>query len=238
MEGIKDFTAYEICDLIRESNLGEPDMLKILKEYTEGYDLELLEALYDEVENYIGIEKDKMMGKLSKKEFEDKIKEYEELGKELPLLDMSSISKIDPKAKATPILDLEQLFFPFEFFSVYQFKKMIISKIKEKREKNNQEEIQGTILDFSEDKLEVKTNLVILQNLGIFDYLIKEHQLSINKIASLLSCILGVSTTTLQSYINPMLSPNTESKNAPTEKHINKAMQILRQLDIKIKESK
>lgn len=238
MEGIKDFTAYEICDLIRESNLGEPDMLKILKEYTEGYDLELLEALYDEVENYIGIEKDKMMGKLSKKEFEDKIKEYEELGKELSLLDMSSISKIDPKAKATPILDLEQLFFPFEFFSVYQFKKMIISKIKEKREKNNQEEIQGTILDFSEDKLEVKTNLVILQNLGIFDYLIKEHQLSINKIASLLSCILGVSTTTLQSYINPMLSPNTESKNAPTEKHINKAMQILRQLDIKIKESK
>ena len=200
--------------------------------------MELLEALYDEVENYIGIEKDKMMGKLSKKEFEDKIKEYEELGKELPLLDMSSISKIDPKAKATPILDLEQLFFPFEFFSVYQFKKMIISKIKEKREKNNQEEIQGTILDFSEDKLEVKTNLVILQNLGIFDYLIKEHQLSINKIASLLSCILGVSTTTLQSYINSMLSPNTESKNAPTEKHINKAMQILRQLDIKIKESK
>ena len=238
MEYIKDLPAYEICDLIRERNLGEPDMLKILKEYTEGYDLELLEALYNEVEIYIGIEKDEMMGKLSKKEFEDKIKEYEELGKELPLLDMSSISKIDPKAKATPRLDLEQLFFPFEFFSVYQFQKMIISKIKEKRQKNNQEEIQGTILDFSEDKLEVKTNLVILQKLGIFDYLIKEHQLSINKIASLLSSILGVSTTTLQSYINPMLSPNTESKNAPTEKHINKAMQILRQLDIKIKEGK
>ena len=238
MEYIKDLPAYEICDLIRERNLGEPDMLKILKEYTEGYDLELLEALYNEVEIYIGIEKDEMMGKLSKKEFEDKIKEYEELGKELPLLDMNSISKIDPKAKATPRLDLEQLFFPFEFFSVYQFQKMIISKIKEKRQKNNQEEIQGTILDFSEDKLEVKTNLVILQKLGIFDYLIKEHQLSINKIASLLSSILGVSTTTLQSYINPMLSPNTERKNAPTEKHINKAMQILRQLDIKIKEGK
>lgn len=238
MEYIKDLPAYEICDLIRERNLGEPDMLKILKEYTEGYDLELLEALYNEVEIYIGIEKDEMMGKLSKKEFEDKIKEYKGLGKELPLLDMSSISKIDSKAKATPILDLEQLFFPFEFFSVYQFQKMIISKIKEKRQKNNQEKIQGTILDFSEDKLEVKTNLVILQKLGIFDYLIKEHQLSINKIASLLSSILGVSTTTLQSYINPMLSPNTESKNAPTEKHINKAMQILRQLDIKIKEGK
>ncbi|WP_288869317.1 hypothetical protein [uncultured Capnocytophaga sp.] len=238
MEGIKDFTAYEICDLIRVRNLGEPDMLKILKEYTEGYDLELLEALYNEVEIYIGIEKDEMSGEISKKEIDDKIKEYEKLGKEPPLLDMSSISKIDPKAKTTPRLDLEQLFFPFEFFSVYQFKKMIISKIKEKRQKNNQEEIQGVILDFSEDKLEVKTNLVILQKLGIFDYLIKEHQLSINKIASLLSSILGVPTTTLQSYINPMLSPNTESKNAPTEKHINKAMQILRQLDIKIKEGK
>ena len=238
MEGIKDFTAYEICDLIRKRNLGEPDMLKILKEYTEGYNLELLEALHNEVENYIGIEKDEMRGKISKEEIDDKIKEYKELEKELPVLDMSFISKIDPKAKATPILDLEQLFFPFEFFSVYQFQKMIISKIKEKRQKNNQEEIQGTIFDFSEDKLEVKTNLVILQKLGIFDYLIKEHQLSINKIASLLSSILGVSTTTLQSYINPMLSPNTESKNAPTEKHINKAMQILRQLDIKIKEGK
>ena len=238
MEYIKDLTAYEICDLIRKRNLGEPDMLKILKEYTEGYNLELLEALHNEVENYIGIEKDEMRGKISKEEIDDKIKEYKELEKELPVLDMSFISKIDPKAKATPILDLEQLFFPFEFFSVYQFQKMIISKIKEKRQKNNQEEIQGTILDFSEDKLEVKTNLVILQKLGIFDYLIKEHQLSINKIASLLSSILGVSTTTLQSYINPMLSPNTESKNAPTEKHINKAMQILRQLDIKIKEGK
>ena len=179
-----------------------------------------------------------MSGEISKKEIDDKIKEYEKLGKEPPLLDMSSISKIDPKAKAIPMLDLEQLFFPFEFFSVYQFQKMIISKIKEKRQKNNQEEIQGVILDFSEDKLEVKTNLVILQKLGIFDYLVKEHQLSINKIASLLSSILGVPTTTLQSYINPMLSPNTESKNAPTEKHINKAMQILRQLDIKIKEGK
>ena len=191
MEGTKDFTAYEICDLIRESNLGEPDMLKILKEYTEGYDLELLEALYNEVEIYIDIEKDEMSREISKKEIDDKIKEYEKLGKEPPLLDMSFISKIDPKAKVTPILDLEQLFFPFEFFSVYQFQKMIISKIKEKRQKNNQEEIQGTILDFSEDKLEVKTNLVILQKLGIFDYLIKEHQLSVNKIASLLSCIFG-----------------------------------------------
>lgn len=128
MEGIKDFTAYEICDLIRKRNLGEPDMLKILKEYTEGYNLELLEALHNEVENYIGIEKDEMRGKISKEEIDDKIKEYKELEKELPVLDMSFISKIDPKAKATPILDLEQLFFPFEFFSVYQFQKMIISK--------------------------------------------------------------------------------------------------------------
>ena len=91
-------------------------MLKILKEYTEGYDLELLEALYNEVEIYIDIEKDEMSREISKKEIDDKIKEYEKLGKELPLLDMSSISKIDPKAKATPRLDLEQLFFPFEFF--------------------------------------------------------------------------------------------------------------------------
>ena len=79
MEGIKDFTAYEICDLIRVRNLGEPDMLKILKEYTEGYDLELLEALYKEVETYIGIEKDEMRGKISKEEIDDKIKEYKEL---------------------------------------------------------------------------------------------------------------------------------------------------------------
>ena len=97
MEYIKDLRAYQICDLIRERNLGEPDMLKILKEYTEGYDLELLEALYNEVEIYIGIEKDKMNGEISKKEIDDKIKEYEKLEKEPPLLDMSSISKIDPK---------------------------------------------------------------------------------------------------------------------------------------------
>ena len=74
MEGTKDFTAYEICDLIRVRNLGEPDMLKILKEYTEGYDLELLEALHNEVETYIDIEKDEMRGKISKEEIYDKIK--------------------------------------------------------------------------------------------------------------------------------------------------------------------
>ena len=76
MEYIKDLPAYEICDLIRERNLGEPDMLKILKEYTEGYDLELLEALYNEVEIYIDIEKDEMSREISKKEIDDKIKEY------------------------------------------------------------------------------------------------------------------------------------------------------------------
>ena len=87
------------------------------------------------------------------------------------------------------------------------------------------------LIDFSKGT-DTKTKLAILQELGIFDYLIKTAYPinNANKIASLLSAIIGGEAKTLQTYINPIISPDTDQRNAPKKIHKEKARQILQKL--------
>ena len=86
-------------------------------------------------------------------------------------------------------------------------------------------------IDFSEGT-DTKTKLAILQELGIFDHLIKTAYPinNANKITSLLSAIIGGEAKTLQTYVNPIISPNTGQRNAPKKIHKEKAQQILQKL--------
>ena len=151
------------------------------------------------------------------------------------------------------IINLEALLFPYEFYSVRTFRKLVQSKIKELqpnqkytpisiRLNDYMEKTDGSdtatppppepeLIDFSEGT-DTKTKLAILQELGIFDYLIKTAYPinNANKIASLLSAIIGGEARTLQTYINPIISPDTDQRNAPKKIHKEKARLILQKL--------
>ena len=84
-----------------------------------------------------------------------------------------------------------------------------------------------------------KTKLAILDELGILDY-IREKQpfsTSTNAVASLFSAILGVKAGTLQPSLNAMINKETVQRNAPTEKHYTKARLKLTELGYMPKEN-
>ena len=103
----------------------------------------------------------------------------------------------------------------------YQKKQKEISIIEQKN--------KIEIIDLSNTKGTEK--IIMLKQLGILDFL-KEKQpfnLSTNALASALSGITGIETSTLQSYINPINNPSAIQKNNPlnSEKSVNKVTQKL-----------
>ena len=74
---------------------------------------------------------------------------------------------------------------------------------------------EGIELNLSDTKANEK--IIYLKELGILDILKSKQPFntSINALATLLSAITSENNTTLQSYINPMFSPDTENKNNP-----------------------
>lgn len=94
--------------------------------------------------------------------------------------------------------------------------KYSVKRIKDKKIKVK--EVKVPLLDLSNSKGTEK--IVMLQKLGIIDFL-KEKQpfiQSTNKLAEVLSGITGEKAETIQSYINPMVSPGTSQKNNPMKK--------------------
>lgn len=94
-------------------------------------------------------------------------------------------------------------------------------------------------LDFSKNS--IAERIVIMKELGILDYLqIKMNQESVgfsaNKLAELLSSFTNVSQSTLQSYLNPLISRGVKERNSPlTPNNIKKAHQKLLKIGFKIK---
>lgn len=84
---------------------------------------------------------------------------------------------------------------------------------------NKMEEINPTVkeklLDFSESTGSEK--IIFLHQVGVLDYLRKLSlfNLSTNKLAEYLSAITGEKSTTLQSYINPIINSTSGQKNNP-----------------------
>jgi len=90
-----------------------------------------------------------------------------------------------------------------------------VNSIEEKEEVNN---------DLSDSKDVDKIR--ILELIGFFDFIKKsEPNLNVNQIATLLSSITGITQSTIQSYINPILSDSSPNKNPLKNK---KKVEVLR----------
>lgn len=82
-------------------------------------------------------------------------------------------------------------------------------------------------LDLSNTKATQK--IIYHKELGILDYLQKKEpfSLSTNSLATVLSAITGEKPETLQSYLNPIINPNSGQKNNPLNN--NKNVKSIRQ---------
>ena len=66
-------------------------------------------------------------------------------------------------------------------------------------------------------KVNAKQKIIYLNELGVIDYLLNKQPFntSVNSLAAVLSPILGENTTTIQSYLNPLINKDTSSHNHP-----------------------
>lgn len=87
-----------------------------------------------------------------------------------------------------------------------------------KLHQENKEEHRN-ILDLSESKGTEK--IIYLQELGILDYLRSREPFNISTraMATAISAITGENATTIQSYLNPIVNPQTRQHNNPLKSH-------------------
>ena len=142
---IEYLNCYDICDYIRENDMGETDMLKIIKKYTENYDIDLLKRLHHDIEFYLFQEKEEYETNFTAEDVFNAIEEREKRGLKVPYIYPTPYEKLTEKGKAIrdkmkaqghepkPYIDMEALLFPYEFYNVYMFKKLVVEKIKELR---------------------------------------------------------------------------------------------------------
>ncbi|WP_264565857.1 hypothetical protein [Flavobacterium sp. N3904] len=112
-------------------------------------------------------------------------------------------------------------------------KKPIVKKLRflDVRKEELNIHLKEELIDLSETTGEEK--IVFLHKLGVLDFLKKQspYNTSTNKLAILLSAITGVSSTTLQPYLNPIYSPESSQTKNPLKK-INVIERVEKKLSI------
>ncbi len=108
---------------------------------------------------------------------------------------------------------------------IHRFRKDV--KFYEKKLKLMQLLEKEEIIDLSIEKNTEK--IILLHQLGIIDFLKNKEPFntSVNKLATIISAITGIKTTTTQSYLNPMLNKDTDQKSNPL--NTNKSFEKIRQ---------
>ncbi|WP_157485887.1 hypothetical protein [Flavobacterium soli] len=106
---------------------------------------------------------------------------------------------------------------------LYRSFKKIIQFINSKKEKIKNEDLTIPTKEISEE-IDLSDSsgiekIIMLYKLGILDFLKTKSPFksSTNSLASVISGITGVNTTTVQSYINPINNPNVIQKNNPLD---------------------
>jgi hypothetical protein len=155
---------YDLLDTMRTKDHTDLQLYDIVKEHTQ-LNKDALQYLYKDIDVYLFGEKDDFECKYSEDETEQAIEDLKAKGhSEGDLIMLGYITKSKAFNIATNDMDLdfiyinkEKIFFPLEFFPIYQLQGLInaeLSKIKEKEELLNPQ-IQST--------LKLKTDLSVPQ---------------------------------------------------------------------------
>jgi len=176
-----DLNSWELFNHIRYNDVGYLETSRYLKDITENYHPDLLKSLLKDLEFYLFIEKEQKEAEYDSGEIGEAIKDLEAKDLPIPRLDfipqqfltdrqkeMRQADKRQSGEKETISIDLEGLLFPFEFFSLYEFQRTILRKIKEL---SPEEKETQTDIDISELKTSKTKSIALLHHTGILDFL-------------------------------------------------------------------
>jgi hypothetical protein len=147
VEEFEEDTINDLFDDIRNNEYGKLKLHNILKEKTN-LEIEPLKYILSDLDLYLFVEKEGFQENISRENIEEKIKTYTEKGLSIPYYKQTPVenlteNQIENRKKlnisSEPSIDIEALMFPFEFYSLYEFKRIILNEIKkhDKVEDNN-----------------------------------------------------------------------------------------------------
>lgn len=147
VEEFEEDTINDLFDDIRNSDYGKLKLHNILKEKTN-FELDPLKYFLNDLELYLFVEKDEFESSISAEEIQKRVDEYNEKGLPIPFYKRTPIEDLTEKQienrkkiniSLEPSIDTEALMYPFEFYSLYEFKRIILNEIKkhDKVEENN-----------------------------------------------------------------------------------------------------
>ncbi len=147
VEEFEEDTINDLFDDIRNSDYGKLKLHNILKEKTN-FELDPLKYFLNDLELYLFVEKDEFESSISAEEIQKRVDEYNEKGLPIPYYKQTLIENLTEKQTENrkkinislePSIDTEALMYPFEFYSLYEFKRIILNEIKkhDKVEDNN-----------------------------------------------------------------------------------------------------
>ena len=107
-----------------------------------------------------------------------------------------------------------------------------------KQSENSKENTETPEIDFSgKDKLSPKQKLIILNELGVIDFLNNklQHKNNATHLAEILNTVLELKTSTLTGYINLLIREDKTQRNSPynSEKTVSETMQIYNKFKLK-----
>jgi len=147
VEDFEEDTINDLFDDIRNSDYGKLKLHNVLKEKTN-FELDPLKYLLNDLDLYLFVEKDEFESGISTKKIQKRVAEYNEKGLSIPYYKRTPVENLTEKQiemrknstlNLEPSIDIEALMFPFEFYSLYEFKRIILNEIKkhDKVEENN-----------------------------------------------------------------------------------------------------
>lgn len=169
--------SFELFDKVRNDDINDYDETLLLKEYSNNYELELLQSLAMDISLYLSIKTEEKQYEFTSDDIESAIKYLKENKRNIPYLKSNnpieviinrleerkknksrdiqfrnlSIKEIDESIKKSiafkkkmdiresqnPTIDIEELLFPFEFYSIRKFEFKIQQKINASSQINN-----------------------------------------------------------------------------------------------------
>lgn len=109
-------TSFVFFENVRNGIYGEVDTIRELKAITDNYDHELLRCILQDLDLYLSLEKEEIESKITGEEIDIAIESFNEKGLEIPYKKPEGNGKLGIEIK--PSIDLENLLYPFEFFSL------------------------------------------------------------------------------------------------------------------------
>jgi len=138
-------TTNDFFELVRTGNVTNIDIQEFVYKKTKKHNIDKLKTLLKDIEFYLFVEKDFLIGEITPQMWDEKHNYYKERGEQTPYVKFENIMKKLKEKKGIDTsnepdfhthYDAESLFFPSEFWCIYQLKKYVTTLIDKTKETN------------------------------------------------------------------------------------------------------